>query len=512
MVKHLMYRSIRDVLDGSDVCRRCLLRFFGVKHYSSYLKNNVEETIKKYLEETDTSLLHEESIDLQSLGNVSLSPEHKRALVTPCAACLGVLQDVDNMVSRVEAAVNESKHKFQNFVLQISLPAIIDLRDKLFLLYLQEKIGDCFTFGSNDIPTVKDICKWVIGSMYGEMTEREFTPFSEFQIFLSASYPQTVTECQILFEKCPEAFPNAKKRVPKENVYNRTAVLKAIDKLSSTIKKLYTLPPSAPDKSLTFSEIRCTHAPLYLGGRYNKYSRVLSQTPWIVDGERHMESSVSELITDIVEKHIQADKIVFSASGREDVDVKMLGNGRPFILELINPRNVLFSRDEIKAIEDDVNQNTDLIAVKNLQVISKEDTSILKEGEEEKRKTYSALCVVKKTLKQEDVDHLEGLEDVKLNQKTPIRVLHRRTLSIRERLIHSIKGKIIDDHHLLLRLETQAGTYVKEFVHSDFGRTTPSLGTLLETEADILELDVESIHLDWPPESSSDFKRNYLFV
>lgn len=33
--------------------------------------------------------------------------------------------------------------------------------------------------------------------------------------------------------------------------------------------------------------------------------------------------------------------------------------------------------------------------------------------------------------------------------------------------------------------------YVKEFVHSDFGRTVPNLGTLLNTTADILELDVE---------------------
>ena len=33
--------------------------------------------------------------------------------------------------------------------------------------------------------------------------------------------------------------------------------------------------------------------------------------------------------------------------------------------------------------------------------------------------------------------------------------------------------------------------YVKEFVHGDFGRTKPSLGTLLHMETDILELDVE---------------------
>ena len=35
-----------------------------------------------------------------------------------------------------------------------------------------------------------------------------------------------------------------------------------------------------------------------------------------------------------------------------------------------------------------------------------------------------------------------------------------------------------------------AGTYIKEFVHGDLDRTLPNLGTLLDTEADIIQLDV----------------------
>ena len=46
-------------------------------------------------------------------------------------------------------------------------------------------------------------------------------------------------------------------------------------------------------------------------------------------------------------------------------------------------------------------------------------------------------------------------------------------------------------------LHAQAGTYIKEFVHSDEGRTAPSLGTLLgcTVPAQILELDVLEIHM-----------------
>ncbi len=55
-------------------------------------------------------------------------------------------------------------------------------------------------------------------------------------------------------------------------------------------------------------------------------------------------------------------------------------------------------------------------------------------------------------------------------------------------------------------LLASAGTYIKEFVHGDLGRTSPSVGSLLNTEADILQLDVsnvyESLHdvIDLPDE------------
>ena len=42
-----------------------------------------------------------------------------------------------------------------------------------------------------------------------------------------------------------------------------------------------------------------------------------------------------------------------------------------------------------------------------------------------------------------------------------------------------------------LKLTTQAGTYVKEFVHGDFGRTTPNLREILGIpDLDIIALDV----------------------
>ena len=107
---------------------------------------------------------------------------------------------------------------------------------------------------------------------------------------------------------------------------------------------------------------------------------------------------------------------------------------------------------------------------------------------------------------------ISGLSDtppVELAQKTPIRVLHRRANAQRTRNIYWMKspGEVVtpsgsEDRRILFKLEvcTQAGTYVKEFVHGDFGRTSPSLSTILGVEnVDILALDVKNIVMDWPP-------------
>lgn len=59
----------------------------------------------------------------------------------------------------------------------------------------------------------------------------------------------------------------------------------------------------------------------------------------------------------------------------------------------------------------------------------------------------------------------------------------------------------LSDHNrlLVIDIQTQAGTYVKELVHGEFGRTVPSLASIIGQKIDILALDVMDIDIDWPP-------------
>lgn len=96
---------------------------------------------------------------------------------------------------------------------------------------------------------------------------------------------------------------------------------------------------------------------------------------------------------------------------------------------------------------------------------------------------------------------------------TPIRVLHRRTALKRTKLIYELKlVRHLSAHYFVIDIFAQAGTYIKEFCNSDFGRTRPSLSELFfgessygekQPEMEILQLDVLAVDMEWPPVKES---------
>lgn len=224
----------------------------------------------------------------------------------------------------------------------------------------------------------------------------------------------------------------------------------------------------------------------------------MSQTRWIIDDERMGEASVEEIIGGNILPMCLGDNYKFHAAGREDINVRMLGSGRPFLVEIQNSRHVP-SEALIKEIEVKINNlENKLVRVKNLKLVDSHGWSLMQEGEEEKQKQYAALVWIDRPLKDEDMQAISSLKDKKILQRTPIRVLHRRSPLEREKIIHWMKIEKIagSSQYFLLHLCTQAGTYIKEFVHGDLGRTHPSVGSILGCRAEILQLDVTEVKMD----------------
>jgi tRNA pseudouridine synthase 10 len=87
-----------------------------------------------------------------------------------------------------------------------------------------------------------------------------------------------------------------------------------------------------------------------------------------------------------------------------------------------------------------------------------------------------------------------SFKNVHLDQRTPKRVEHRRADLVRDREILWVKAEVLGEDTFSLTLETQSGTYVKEFVSGDDGRCVPSFSQALGIQCRVETLDVIAIN------------------
>lgn len=66
----------------------------------------------------------------------------------------------------------------------------------------------------------------------------------------------------------------------------------------------------------------------------------------------------------------------------------------------------------------------------------------IKTGEENKKKIYRALCIVKEPVTVELMQRLNTPEGFTIDQLTPLRVLHRRPLLKRPRRVYSVVAHV----------------------------------------------------------------------
>lgn len=347
----------------------------------------------------------------------------------------------------------------------------------------------------------------------------------------------------------------------------------------------------------------------YLYGRYRKLERGIPQTRWPCRAckgrgcERcdmtglQYKKSVQDLIGNPLLPVFGSEEHAFHGMGREDIDVRCMGRGRPFVIEMKEPK--LRKTDPIemmKLINDNAEGSIEITGLRDStrsEVVRLKDTpaeksytirfklSPLNEAEyavltapldltkenkgrsNNKRKRRGdnkrdntkplateietentkpgkdkldtmkkaelvALCIefsVKKSgtknelierilnieepvietfdLPEDDfiLKSILSLEGVKLAQRTPERVAHRRADLIRRRTVFEVHQPVIEmteesGREIEVTMRCESGTYVKETVHGDSGRTQPSIASLLKAKCEVIWLDVGDIHAD----------------
>ena len=252
----------------------------------------------------------------------------------------------------------------------------------------------------------------------------------------------------------------------------------------------------------SFDIVNLQISSLFIYGRYNKFRRDIPQTRWfcnICRGKgckkcdytgKLYKTSVEELIAKRFLIATDGNEESFHGCGREDIDVRTLGNGRPFVLEIKNPKKRILN---LQTLENQINkENKDSIEVNELRYSDKAEVARLKSANF--RKKYRVVLRCEKSVNSENlIKAILSLRGKQIGQLTPSRVAHRRADMVREKHIYECKLESIDGAMATLMLETESGTYIKELVSGDDGRTKPNLSDLIGVPCTVIELDVIEI-------------------
>ncbi|MCL5438088.1 MAG: tRNA pseudouridine(54/55) synthase Pus10 [Candidatus Thermoplasmatota archaeon] len=260
--------------------------------------------------------------------------------------------------------------------------------------------------------------------------------------------------------------------------------------LSETLKKEveFLNPDLTIIVDLRYDSIALQTSSVYISGTYRKTRRDLPQTRWI-HGD-HPGDSVEEIVGIPLQEMTASENFFLHGAGREDVDVRMLGNGRQFVIEAYHPVKRAVDLDRFR---ETVNGSGRGVEISNLSFC---DVSLIRKIKADTNdKTYRARVEFDSSPGEEKVrSAIEIMAGKIIYQRTPLRVASRRSDLIRERRIISIELEDFHGNLATLIVTAQSGTYIKEMLNGDNGRTEPSLSSLCEMPVRVLELDVIMIH------------------
>lgn len=243
---------------------------------------------------------------------------------------------------------------------------------------------------------------------------------------------------------------------------------------------------------------------LFIFGRYKKLAAGLSQSRWICSkcsgkgcgqcgGRGRLYESVEERIGGPAAGAAGAKAYVLHASGREDVDATNSA-GRPFVLELKEAQRRDIGLD---ALAMEIVKKGD-VSVHDLALVPRGFVEVVTESHFDK--AYEADVEFEREIENNEIALIHSLEGRTILQQTPARVAHRRADLIRHRKVKHIEvvrreedGKTPNPKLATLIIKAEAGTYIKELISGDRGRTNPSISGLLGMKAECKRLEVTMI-------------------
>lgn len=236
-----------------------------------------------------------------------------------------------------------------------------------------------------DVP-LKEIVKTLINPKICDKLGKEFEQNQNgLMINIFFEHEDESKELQQLYNVNPKLFnqrSNAPRKFHREfltrNAFERNFIPDKVD--LRVFSENVAVPGSIPNNPLRLDRITIQGPTIFVAGRYRKLSRNLCQSPWILQGKKVMEECVSELIIEQVAPFfgVPDKSILFSSSGREDVDVRCLGEGRPFSLEIPDAHRMILPMQQAGEMEVAVDKSGK-VSIQHLQIVTRFETGAKRE-------------------------------------------------------------------------------------------------------------------------------------
>ena len=218
---------------------------------------------------------------------------------------------------------------------------------------------------------------------------------------------------------------------------------------------------------------------LYLLGRYNKKKFMAQREKNSLkndpngnhDGIISKKQTIETIIKKTLSNCIRSDRMVFTWYGSEDDNSQVLGKGRLFSIQFINPRERTIKIN--KVFTDDG---------MSFKIIEKRDFfGNIKRNFRIKNKIFI------KTSNPINKIHLIKL--MKLNNSIISYLYKSKTIY---KKIYYIKFKKLDPFHLIINIECDSGLFLRQFVE---GRNfiEPNISLVLHTQCECLKFDIMDI-------------------
>ncbi|MEM1987217.1 MAG: hypothetical protein QW362_02360, partial [Candidatus Caldarchaeum sp.] len=135
-----------------------------------------------------------------------------------------------------------------------------------------------------------------------------------------------------------------------------------------------------------------------------------------------------------------------------------------------------------------------MVEVRVESLASRKEVRTLKSTSALTSKTYEVRAFFEDELDAERIKRLEEyFRNRVVEQRTPTRVLGRRSDRVRRKTVYWVEAALVDGREAVFKIRCQGGLYVKELVTGDSGRTVPSFAELLQAVPTRLELTVLAV-------------------